>query len=90
MHIAHVLVLNNLRPTAPCCTISEDQNGWKIKLKAENDELLLRHTFFAYRLAFSAITRNIMTLNFIHTKIFTYTVAKTHNFTYVRTYFLLQ
>ena len=33
------------------------------------------HVFFAYRLAFSAITRNIMTLNLLHTKIFTYTVG---------------
>ena len=29
-----------------------------------------RHAFFAYRLAFSAITRNIATLNLLHTKIF--------------------
>ena len=29
-----------------------------------------QHTFFAYRLAFSAITRNISTLNLLHTKIF--------------------
>ena len=38
MHIAHVSVLNILRPTAPCCTISGDQNGLKIKLKAGNDD----------------------------------------------------
>ena len=47
------------------------------------------HTFFAYRLAFSAITRNITTLNLLHTKISNYLVFRnvqnfihTKNFTY--------
>ena len=34
------------------------------------------HVFFAYRLAFSAITRNIMTLNLLYTKIFNYLVFR--------------
>ena len=38
MHIARVSLLNILRPTAPCCTISEDQNQWKNKVKAGNDD----------------------------------------------------
>ena len=38
MHIARVSLLNILRPTVPCCTISEDQNRWKIKVKAGNDD----------------------------------------------------
>ena len=37
MYIACVSLLNIVRPTAPCCTISEDQNRWKIKVKAGND-----------------------------------------------------
>ena len=44
MHTAHVFVLNILRPTVPCCSISEDQNRWKIKLKAGNDELYVLFT----------------------------------------------
>ena len=34
------------------------------------------HVFFTYRLAFSAITRNIMTLNLLHTKIFNYLIFR--------------
>ena len=74
MHTAHVSVLNILRPTAPCCTISEDQNQWKIRkwwlVRTVYFRFVQRHAFFAYRLVFSTITRNIMTLNFLHTKIF--------------------
>ena len=78
MHTVHVLLLNILRSTAPCCTISEDQNQWKIKLKAGNDDSCVLFTSglysgmhsFAYRLAFIAVTRNITTLNLLHTKIF--------------------
>ena len=48
MHTAHVSVLNVLRPTAPCCTISEDQNQWKIKLKAGNDDSYVLFTSSLY------------------------------------------
>ena len=34
------------------------------------------YAFFAYRLAFSAITQNILTLNLLHTKIFNYLVFR--------------
>ena len=34
------------------------------------------HAFYAYRLAFSAITRNITTLNLLHTEIFNYLVFR--------------
>ena len=38
MNIARVSLLNILRPTAPCCTVSEDQNRCKIEGKAGNDD----------------------------------------------------
>ena len=34
------------------------------------------HVFFGYRLAFSAITQNIMTLNLLHMKNFNYLVFR--------------
>ena len=48
IHTAHVSVFNILRPTAPCCTISEDQNRWKIKLKAGNDDSCVLFTSGLY------------------------------------------
>ena len=53
MHIACVLLLNILRPTAPCCTISEDQNRWKIKVKAGNDDQYVLFTSGLYSTTYS-------------------------------------